>query len=568
MITIQGITSRYTRCSTCRDTVPMGRCRLETIFRRKWEKRKYHEKICMNNKERKVGNEKKGFFSCSNVQMTSAVRMKGVNTNTAMHFSSDSKNESNLYLDNYAKIKKYINSIDNDESVIMTILKEKTFDCIQKTREKLKAIMHTYPNTPISICTPNNVIGGLRNTITLITDTSILEKRKGILFRGRTVDKILKDFPKWDKNCEYPMAEAMLWYLLTKEIPAVDDLKLFSRELYCRAKKMPSFVFEFIDSIPTFTHPMSQLVSTVSFLESLSLFKIKYSEGILKKDYWKYILEDAVSLIAQIQVVGAYIFKRSFIDNNIKKGEGMNLDIDFDWSANFAKLIGFENKEVKDLLRLYFLLHSDHEGGNASAHVSHLIGSTLGNPYLCFSGCAIALSGPLHGLANQECLKFLLDIKKQLEGNELTYGFIEKYAKDFLNSGRVIPGYGHAVLRVPDPRFLALRNFALAHFPNDPIVQILEMCYKVIPGILSATGKVKNPYPNVDCYSGSLLHHYGIKYPEYYTVLFALSRAIGVMAQLVLSRGLMYPLERPKSVDVHNLRKICEKNYVKIEEFE
>lgn len=306
----------------------------------------------------------------------------------------------------------------------------------------------------------------------------------------------------------------------------------------------------------------------MEFLESLSLFKYKYSEGILKTDYWKYILEDAISLISQIQVIGAYIFKRTFINNDIRKGEGMNLDLDLDWSANFAKLIGYENKEVQDLLRLYFLLHSDHEGGNASAHVSHLIGSTLGNPYLSYSGCVIALSGPLHGLANQECLKFLLDIKKQLGDNQLTYEFIEKYAKNLLKSGRVIPGYGHAVLRVPDPRFLALRSFALSHFPDDPIIQILEMCYKVIPGILSATGKVKNPYPNVDCSSGSVLHHYGIKYPEYYTVLFALSRSIGVMSQLVLSRGLMYPLERPKSVDIYNLRKICEKNYVKIEEYE
>ncbi|CRG97239.1 citrate synthase, putative [Plasmodium gallinaceum] len=512
----------------------------------------------------KVTDEKRSF----NISVSDLYRKNNfLNRDNIRYFSSNSAYK-NLYLENYGKIREHINNIDNEESVIMNILKEKTYDCIQKTREQLKEIMHTYPNTPISICTPNNVIGGLRNTITLITDTSILEKKKGILFRGKPVEQILKEFPKWDTNCEYPVAEAMFWFLLTKEIPTKDDLKLFSRELYYRAKKIPSFVFEFMDNIPPFTHPMSQLVTTVSFLESLSLFKLKYSEGLSKTDYWKYILEDAVSLIAQIQVIGAYIFKRTFIDNNIKKGEGMHLDNDLDWSANFTKLIGYDDNQIRDLLRLYFILHSDHEGGNASAHVSHLIGSTLGNPYLSFSGCAIALSGPLHGLANQECLRFLLDIKKKLGDNQLTHEFIEKYTKDTLNSGRVIPGYGHAVLRIPDPRFLAFRNFALTHFPDDPLIQILEKCYEVIPGILSATGKVKNPYPNVDCYSGSLLYHYGIKYPEYYTVLFALSRSIGVMSQLVLSRGLMYPLERPKSVDIHNLKKICEKNYIKIEEFE
>ncbi|KNG75589.1 citrate synthase [Plasmodium falciparum IGH-CR14] len=456
-------------------------------LRKRYVHNNFKKKTCEQvlNTVNKLHNEKRYFnFSCS---FTKSSRWNiCMNRHNSRFFSSNESNK-NLYLENYANIRKHINSIDNEESVIMNILKEKTYEC------------------------------GLRNTITLITDTSILEKKKGILFRGKPVEKILREFPKWDNTCEYPMAEAMLWFLLTKEVPAVDDLKLLSRELYCRAKKIPQFVFDFIDNIPPFTHPMSQLVSTVSFLESLSLFKYKYSEGILKTDYWKYILEDAISLISQIQVIGAYIFKRTFINNDIRKGEGMNLDLDLDWSANFAKLIGYENKEVQDLLRLYFLLHSDHEGGNASAHVSHLIGSTLGNPYLSYSGCVIALSGPLHGLANQECLKFLLDIKKQLD---------------------------------------------------DPIIQILEMCYKVIPGILSATGKVKNPYPNVDCSSGSVFHHYGIKYPEYYTVLFALSRSIGVMSQLVLSRGLMYPLERPKSVDIYNLRKICEKNYVKIEEYE
>lgn len=492
------------------------------------------------------------FFQCRNFTV--------VNNEQATH--------SNMYLENYSKIKEYINSIDNTESTIVAVLKEKTYECIQRTREQLKNIIQTYPNTPLSICTPNNVLGGLRNTITLITDTSILESRKGILFRGKSVEQVLKEFPKWEKDCEYPMAEAMLWFLLTNEIPVRENLQLLSRELYCRAKKIPPFVFEFIDNIPTFTHPMSQLISTVSFLESLSLFKLKYSEGITKKEYWKYILEDALSLIAQVQVIGAYIFKRTFINNEIRGGEEMELDIDLDWSANFAKLVGYEMKEIRDMFRLYFILHSDHEGGNASAHVSHLIGSTLGNPYLSFVGCVTALYGPLHGLANQECLNFILGIQKKLGDKKVSYGFVEKYAQDTLNSGKLIPGYGHSVLRIADPRFLALRNFALKHFPNDPIVEILEMCYKVIPGILSATGKVKNPHPNVDCYSGALLYHYGIKYPEYYTVLFALSRAIGVMSQLVISRGLMYPLERPKSVDLYNLKKLCQKNYVKIEEYE
>jgi citrate synthase len=117
-----------------------------------------------------------------------------------------------------------------------------------------------------------------------------------------------------------------------------------------------------------------------------------------------------------------------------------------------------------------------------------------------------------------------------------------------LQSGQVIPGYGHGVLRVTDPRYTAQREFAQKHLPDDENFQIVKMLFDVVPPILIEQGKAKDPWPNVDAHSGVLLVHYGVTEYDFYTVLFGISRAIGVLASLVLDRALGFPLERPKSV--------------------
>ncbi len=155
-------------------------------------------------------------------------------------------------------------------------------------------------------------------------------------------------------------------------------------------------------------------------------------------------------------------------------------------------------------MRLYLVIHADHEGGNVSAHATHLVGSALADPYLSFSAGLNGLAGPLHGLANQECLRFLQDLQKKV-GNEWTDADIKKFAEDTLASGKVIPGYGHAVLRETDPRFMVQLDFAEKNIKNDNLVDLMKGCYRVVPKVLEATGKVSNPWPNVDCGSGSLL---------------------------------------------------------------
>lgn len=140
-----------------------------------------------------------------------------------------------------------------------------------------------------------------------------------------------------------------------------------------------------------------------------------------------------------------------------------------------------------------------------------MVGSTLADPYLSYSAALYALAGPLHGLANQEVLRWQLDMQKEL-GNNITHEKIKESLWKTLKSGRVVPGYGHGVLRNPDPRFVALQEFCLTR-PDllaDPVIQLVKQTSEVAPDVLKEHGKTKNPYPNVDAASGCVLYHYGL----------------------------------------------------------
>jgi len=211
-------------------------------------------------------------------------------------------------------------------------------------------------------------------------------------------------------------------------------------------------------------------------------------------------------------------------------------------------MLGFEDEGFKELMRLYMTIHADHEGGNVSAHTTHLVGSALSDPYLSYAAGMNGLAGPLHGLANQEVIKWIFEMREALATEMPTKEQIAEYVKKTLSEGKVVPGYGHAVLRKTDPRFTAQMEFGKKHMPGDPLVQTVWNIYETVPPILQSMGKIKNPWPNVDAHSGALLVHYGMVEYEYYTVLFAVSRALGVLAALCWSRALGFPLERPKSV--------------------
>jgi citrate synthase len=227
-----------------------------------------------------------------------------------------------------------------------------------------------------------------------------------------------------------------------------------------------------------------------------------------------------------------------------------------DWAGNYAHLLGVnDDPQFLDVTRLYLMLHADHEGGNVSSHVTHTVGSALSDPYYSWAAGVCGLAGPLHGLANQECLRWLEQTAVDLKGQEPTVEVITKYAQDTLASGRVIPGFGHAVLRQTDPRYTLEHEFASKYLKDDPTFKLADMCLQAIPPVLQATGKVKNPWPNVDALSGTVMKYYGLKEADYYTVVFAVSRALGVTAQMVWSRVLGAPIERPNSVTLEWLEK-------------
>ncbi len=295
---------------------------------------------------------------------------------------------------------------------------------------------------------------------------------------------------------------------------------------------------------------MTQFSSAVLALQTESLFAAAYRKGINKKDYWDYVYEDSMNLIARLPRIAAYIYRRTY-----HGGVHIEPDPKLDWAANFAHMLGYDKYDFKRLMRLYLTIHADHEGGNVSAHATHLVGSALSDPYLAFSASMNGLAGPLHGLANQEVVIWLLKLQEELGGGIPTKQQIADYVKRTLEEGKVVPGYGHAVLRKTDPRFTAQQDFYKEYIKHDELIEIVQMVYEVVPPILNETGKIKNPWPNVDAHSGSLLLHYGMKEYDFYTVLFGVSRSLGVLASLIWDRALNYPIERPSSITTEGIKK-------------
>lgn len=428
----------------------------------------------------------------------------------------------------------------------MASLKEKLYEKIQIERPKIQELLKEHGNTIIDQVSVSQVIGGMRGIKSLVTDISYLDPEEGIRFRGYTIPEVFELLPK-PSCCEMPLVEGFYYLLLTGDIPNEEEVDQIADE-FSKRKHVPWYVFDVLRALPRDTHPMTMFANAILALQRESKFARKYTEGLQKEDYWDATYEDSISLLAKLPEIAAYIYRMKY-----KNNEFIPPDPHLDMAGNFAHMMGIA-KPYDDVSRLYLILHSDHESGNVSAHTGHLIASALSDIYYSISGMLNGLAGPLHGLANQEVLRWIQNEMKKYGG---VVPSKEKLAEDVwhtLNSGQVVPGFGHAVLRKTDPRYTAQRDFCEKHIKNDTLFDYVKLLYEVVPPILREQGKAKNPWPNVDAQSGVLQWNFGVKEYEFYTVLFGMGRTLGVTANIIWDRALGYPLERPKSVTTQMLR--------------
>ncbi|CAA7407244.1 unnamed protein product [Spirodela intermedia] len=430
-------------------------------------------------------------------------------------------------------------------------LRSQLKDLIPEQQERLKKLKSEHGKVELGKITLDMVIGGMRGMTGLLWETSLLDPEEGIRFRGLSIPECQKVLPAALPGGQ-PLPEGLLWLLLTGKIPNKDQVDSLSKELQSRSS-VPEYVYKAIDALPITSHPMTQFASGIMALQVQSEFQKAYEKGISKAKYWEPTFEDSLNLIAQVPVVAAYVYRRIY-----KNGQIIPSDESLDYGGNFSHMLGFDDPEMLELMRLYVTIHSDHEGGNVSAHTAHLVASALSDPYLSFAAALNGLAGPLHGLANQEVLLWIKSVVEEC-GENITTEQLKEYVWKTLNSGKVVPGYGHGVLRQTDPRYVCQRDFALKYLPDDPLFQLVSKLYEVVPPILTQLGKVKNPWPNVDAHSGVLLNYFGLSEARYFTVLFGVSRSIGICSQLIWDRALGLPLERPKSVTMDWVESFCKK---------
>jgi len=416
----------------------------------------------------------------------------------------------------------------------MAKLHDRLAELIPTWRSELRDLVKNHGDKVISDVTLAQAVGGMRGVKAMVCDTSEVPPDQGLLIRGTPLAELTDRTP-----------EEIFYLLCTGELPSAEDHEDLRAD-FARRSVVPEYVWQVLDSLPADAHPMCMLDTAVLSMQGESKFVEAYNAGVAKTEFWESMLEDSLDLMARMPGIAAAIYRKRF-----NKGPRIDSDPSLDMSHNFAHMLGLRDHhaEVSDMVRLYLVLHCDHEGGNVSAHTCSLVGSALSDIYYSVSAGLNGLSGPLHGLANQECLNWVLSVREKF-GGVPSEDQLREFAWETLNSGRVIPGYGHAVLRVTDPRFTALVGFANEHFPDDEIVTLVTRIYKIIPEVLKEHGKAKNPWPNVDAASGSLLYHYGMEEFPYYTVMFSVSRTMGMCAQSIWNRAMLMPIERPKSVPV------------------
>lgn len=435
-------------------------------------------------------------------------------------------------------------------------LQEKLTELVPEWRKERASVIKEYGDKVLTEATVGMAFGGMRGIKGMICDTSVVYPDKGahgeggLYIRGRHLLDIMDLWP-----------EQTYCLLLTGEIfdRDRDVIKNFQKEMD-RRSQIPDYVYAVLESMPADSHPMCMLDTAILVMEKESTFRQMYDKGMTKENYWIPTLDDSLNILAKLPGIAAAVYRLRY-----NKGGYIDWTPGLDWGANYANMLGLNDPtgNFAALMRLYLHFHCDHEGGNVSANTCHTVGSALSDPYYSVSAGLNGLAGPLHGLANQECLGWILEVMEKF-GGAPSEEQIRDMAFETLRSGKVIPGYGHAVLRVTDPRFTGFNMFGKKHLSDDPVFQTVDRVFNVVPKVLEEysaervkAGKnpIANFWPNVDAGSGALLYHYGLTEFPYYTVLFSVSRAMGMLSQMVWNRAVGTALTRPKSVSMEWIRK-------------
>jgi citrate synthase len=425
-------------------------------------------------------------------------------------------------------------------------LHDKIEEKVEITRERIRTIVAEHGDDPVGEVKVSHLFNGLRELDLLVSDVSFVDSEEGVHFRGFTVKEVLSQLPKAEGS-DFPLLGGMYYLLLVGEIPTHKEALAMEEEFRHRSD-LPYHVADMIRAMPRDTHPMTMFSQAILALQSRSEFTLLYNNGLQKQDYWRPTLKDGLGLVAKTPAIAAAIFNIKYLNKDMVPPSQT-----LDWVANYAYMIRKDwDKQYIDLMRLFFVLHADQGTGNVSGHTGMLVNSTLSDIYFSCSAAINGLAGPLHGRANQDCLEWLLSIYRQFNGCP-SEAQLEGYIWETLNQGKVIPGYGHPVLRKTDPRFTAQLEFGRAHMADDELFQLVEMVYKVAPRVLTEHGKAKNPWPNIDAISGAMQYHCGIHEYDFYTVLFGVGRIMGITANIIWSRALFNSLERPQSITLDML---------------
>ncbi len=418
----------------------------------------------------------------------------------------------------------------------MIRLQEIFAERVDALRAERKGVLETRGDRVISEVTVAQAVGGMRDVRALVCDTSVVDPERGLIIRGIPVLELVDRYP-----------EDIFFLLLIGRLPSDEESEAIRKEISGQ-ERVPESIWHVIDEMPEGSHPMSMLSTALLAIENESVMAKKVAEGVPRADQWKWALADALRLLGSLPTFAGGVYRHRY-----KKGPRFAHDPLLDWANNFGAMLGIRNETFYRALRRATILQSDHEGGNVCAFTCHVVGSVLSNPYLAVSAGFNGLAGPLHGRSAQESTHWVLDAVARYRGVP-TESQAEEYAWETLKSGRVIPGHGHAVLRGPDPRFAAMIEFGREHFGGDPIFATVDRLSRVVPEVLKEQGKAKNPYPNVDFGMGAVWHHFGITELDFYTVPFAVSLAMGMLAQFVINRALESPIVRPRSVTTEWIR--------------